>query len=329
MSRGDAQVVKLLLDAGADPNVMRHGQTPLTWAAQKGRTDLARLLLGARAKVDLGSSNQGTPLYWAAGTKSLEMVKLLVEAGAAVDPPADPNVSTPLSHALQVEPGGFGRPGQTEEQAVPIAEYLISKGADVNRRDERYGFTPIFGRGEVLGALLLKHGAKPDVRKNDGETPLHYACCFDDRESAVRFLLANKVDVNARDDQQRTPLHSCFRLNASPTVVDLVLKAGADPNAKDKDGRTPVHYAAEKANAGVPVQVLTEILESKAGTRADPNARDNDGATPLHLAAKLKHKEAIELLLSRGADPKARDKSGKTPADWAEDEGTQKLLGAE
>lgn len=327
MSRGDGQVVKLLLDAGADPNVMRHGQTPLTWAAQKGRTDLARLLLAAKAEVDLGGNNQGTPLYWAAGAKSLEMVKLLVEAGAAVDPPADPNVSTPLSHALQIERSGFGGPAQTEEQAVPVVEYLIEKGADVNRRDERYGFTPIYGRGETLGALLLKHGAKLDVRKNDGETPLHYACCFSDRESAVRFLLANKVDVNARDDQQRTPLHACFRLNASPTVVELVLKAGADPNARDKDGRTPVHYAAEKGNAGVPIQVLTLILDSTGGTRADPNAQDNDGVTPLHLAGKLKRKEAIELLLSHGADPKSKDKSGNTPADWADDEATKKLLG--
>ena len=329
MRRPDAlQVVKLLLEAGANPNVMRYGQTPLTWAAQQGRPDIARLLLAAKAQVDLCSNGQGTPLYWAAGAKNLEMMKLLVEAGATVDPPYDPNVGTPLIHALQLD-RNFGRgPAQTEEQAVPIVEYLIGKGADVNRRDEQYGFTPIFGKGEVLGGLLLKHGAKLDVRKNDGETPLHYACCFNEKEyeSAVRFLLANKADVNARDDQRRTPLHACFRLNASPTIVGMVLKAGADPNAKDQDGRTPVHYAAEKGNAGVPIRVLTEILDSAAGTKADPNARDNDGATPLHLAAKLKHKEAIELLLSHGADPKAKDKSGKTSADWAEDEETKKLL---
>jgi ankyrin repeat protein len=328
LSRKDMKIVRLLLDAGADPNAMNTGQTPLTWAAQQGNVELTRQLIAAKAKVDEAGKGQPTPLSWAALNKHAEVVRLLVEAGADVNSDGGGYlVWTPLNCALQVERGRGRGPDQTEEQAYQVAEYLLSKGANPNRQVENDGYTPIFGRGEKLGALLLKYGAKLDVRTKTGETPLHYACYFDDKQSAIRFLLAHKADVNARDEQRRTPLHACFRLNASPTIVELILKAGADPNEKDKDGRTPVHYAAEKGNAGVPVQVLAEILDSAAGTKADPNARDNDGATPLHLAAKLKHKEAIELLLSHGADPKAKDKSGKTPADWAEDEETKTLLG--
>jgi ankyrin repeat protein len=314
INRGDAAVVKLLLDHKADPDVMRYGQTPLNWAVQHGRKDLLKMLLAAGAKVDLGGNGQGTPLGWAASRKDAEAVKLLLDAGA------DPNAFTendsfpPLSKALSIDRG------QTEEQAVPVVELLLARGANVNWQDPRYGFTPIFGRGEVLGPLLLKHGAKLDVRMRGGDTPLHYAAVLGERDSAVRFLLAQKVDVNARNDAGQTPLHMPFRLSPSPRVIELLLGGGADVNARDKQGRTPLHAAAERG----PASVAELLIDAKA----DLGARDDSGATPLHLAAKLKRKEIVELLLKRGADADAKDNAGRTPAEWAEDEEVKAMLKA-
>jgi ankyrin repeat protein len=312
INREDIALVKLLLQHGADPNVMRYGQTPLTWAVQHGRKDLLKMLLAARAKVDLGGNGQGTPLGWAGHRKDVEAARMLLDAGADPNAKLDVDSSTPLAMALSVDRG------QTEEQAAPLVELLLSRGADANRRDERYGFTPIFGKGEVLGPLLLKHGAKLDVRMRGGDTPLHYAAVLGDRDSAVRFLLAQKVDVNARNDAGETPLHKPFKLTPSPRTIELLLGGGADVNAKDKQGRTPLHAAAERGPAAV-----AELL---VDAKADLNARDESGATPLHLAAKLKRKEIVELLLKREADPGAKDNAGRTPAEWAEDEEVRGML---
>lgn len=48
-----AAVVRLLLNAGADPNDARSGETPLCRAALFGRKDIAQALLNAGAKADV------------------------------------------------------------------------------------------------------------------------------------------------------------------------------------------------------------------------------------------------------------------------------------
>jgi len=61
----------------------------------------------------------------------------------------------------------------TEE--IEVASYLISKGADVNARNDD-GATPLLGaaflgRAEAVKLLLAK-GADPNLRNKRGETPL-------------------------------------------------------------------------------------------------------------------------------------------------------------
>ncbi len=305
-----AAVIKLLLDHGADPNVMRHGQTPLVYAVQQKRKDLAKLLLDGKADPDK-SDNEATALSWACHAKDLEMVKLLLDAGANPNRPWPTTAWSPLSAAMSLDRG------QTEEQALPIVELLLARGADPNRRDERYGWTLIFGRGEVIGNLLLKHGAKLDVRAKEGDTPMHYAA-HGGNVSAVKFLLGQKVDVAALNDAGETPLHKAMKFQPSPDVVELLIKAGADVKATDKLGRTPLHGAAERG--GEPV--VTALLDAKS----DPNVKDKDGVTPLHLAAKARKKDVVAVLLSRGAKADAKDNAGRTPAEWALDDETRALL---
>ena len=58
----------------------------------------------------------------------------------------------------------------------------------------------------------------------------------------VKFLLANKADVNARaKNSDRTPLNWAV-LFGRKDIVELLLAGGADVNAKCKD-ETPLHFA--------------------------------------------------------------------------------------
>ena len=122
-NNGHSDVVKLLLDARADPNVTnRWKESSLYLAARNGHTAIAKLLLGARAdpnKVcdfETITTYGYSPLHAAAGYGHTEVVKLLLKAGASPNMEAR-NGETPLSKATK-----FRR-----EEVVKVLSKAISR----------------------------------------------------------------------------------------------------------------------------------------------------------------------------------------------------------
>lgn len=145
------QVVRMLIAAGADPNGRNPGEeTPLHWAASSDDADVAEALIDGGADVDIPDGSIGTPLANAVGYKCWHVARLLVARGARVDEPwqaaalgmlgrleellgDDPNreeVSKAFWHACS---GGQRR----------AAEYLLSRGADLNWVPEYAKGTPL------------------------------------------------------------------------------------------------------------------------------------------------------------------------------------------
>jgi hypothetical protein len=81
----------------------RHGQTPLSWAAQHGREAVVKLLIETgRVDLDSKSSSSRTPLSWAAQHGCEAVVKLLIETGRVdLDSKDTRYGQTPLSRAAQ------------------------------------------------------------------------------------------------------------------------------------------------------------------------------------------------------------------------------------
>jgi ankyrin repeat protein len=78
--------VKLLLDHGANPNVVNVRQrTPLDLAAEAGDASAVRLLLAHGANVNVRPARAHTALYWARKKRHLDVVTLLQQAGATLD----------------------------------------------------------------------------------------------------------------------------------------------------------------------------------------------------------------------------------------------------
>jgi ankyrin repeat protein len=227
------EVVRFLLDKGADPNIPdKNGDTSLGLAASRNKTNgtpLCELLLAKGAVVN--PTNNKTefnipPLSWAVSSDNTELVKILLAHGA------DPN----------------GRGGNILREAssrgdTEIVALLLDHGANLKALSD--GMTPLHdaaegGRDEVV-KLLLSKGAAVNARRYDGATPLMSAA---DREhkTTVEILLAAGADINAVDDKGNTPLHWAVA-RENKEVVEILLAHGADLKSKNKEGQTPMQYA--------------------------------------------------------------------------------------
>lgn len=163
--KDDLKMVRLLLDAGADPNAIYpvSGETPLQVAATKGNEALALLLLERGAVVDKLAERVDesefflfyrTPLYLAAQNGHLKLVQLLLNHGANINAMAyddvEGNRGTPLMAA-------------TEEKQTPIVQELLTRGAELNHTSYQ-GVTALtiarLGKYNELYKILKTHGAK-------------------------------------------------------------------------------------------------------------------------------------------------------------------------
>ena len=118
---GHIEVVKLLLDAGADPNVTdRFGETLVYKASDGGHKNVLKLLLDRGGNPTKEDINLNTPLHKAALRGKNDVVQLLLERGAEVNEQNLRN-RTPLHIATE---NGHQDVVQTllEKGAMPISE---------------------------------------------------------------------------------------------------------------------------------------------------------------------------------------------------------------
>jgi uncharacterized protein len=150
-----AEVVRLLVDAGADPNARQPGEeTPLHWAASSDDWHVAVALIDAGADINAPNGSIGTPLANAVGYGCWDVARLLVARGADVDQPwiaASLGLLDRLAQLLGESPTS-----QQVSQAFwhacsggqrRAAEYLLGRGADV-------GWVPDYAKGTPLDAAI-------------------------------------------------------------------------------------------------------------------------------------------------------------------------------
>jgi ankyrin repeat protein len=139
--------------------------TDLHFAAQAGDVSEVKRLVAAGADVNVQDENGNTPLKYASAEPHPEVLRTLIALGASPHL-SDRRGFTPI-HCV----AGHG----FYEEAIEMAEILIEAGADVNARSTVHGFVPLH-EARTVGMIdfLLRHGADPTIKNDEGQTPEEY-----------------------------------------------------------------------------------------------------------------------------------------------------------
>jgi ankyrin repeat protein len=270
-----ADLVKLLLDRGANPNVTNAaGATPLMWAIP----DLAKvkMLLEHGADANAKSKSQRTPLLVAASYPgSVEVLKLLLSKGA------DLHAKDGLRmHAL-------GRAVVSSD--VSVVRFLVESGIDPN--EEGYGnLTRLYARHYLPSIEYLQSkGLKmsPDIL---------WAAVHWHPPTLLEKWITMGANVNAQTGRyQRSALMTAAASEQStPATLKTLLEKGADPNAEDSEGERPLDWAIYRADQG-----KIDVLRQFGAMRGKgPRQETYPGPEPEGIAdARTSLSRAVGLLL--------------------------------
>ncbi|XP_067087415.1 histone-lysine N-methyltransferase EHMT1a [Osmerus mordax] len=180
--------------------------------------------------------------------------------------------------------------------------------------------------GELQKVIhLLVEGKDPNflMESQNKRTALH-AAAVEGHHEICHMLVQAGANLDMSDEEQRTPLMDACENNHLETVKYL-LRAGAAVSHKDVKGSTCLHLAAKLGHYDVVQHVLPKAFKYV-------NCQDDGGWTAITWAIEYKHRELVQLLLSRGADVNIRDKEENICLHWAalsgSDDIAQQLLDA-
>ncbi len=312
--RKDLELVEMLLDEDADPNIRNdYGATPMTVASEHGDYAIMKALVDAGGDIESPNGEGQTLLMAVARTGHVDTAKLLLDKGANVN-------------AVEHWGGQSALMWAASQQQPEMVKLLIAHGADVNARGKDHDW-PRFVTSE------------PRTKPLDlgGFTPLLYAA-REGCEACVSALLDGGADIDMPDLWGQTPLIMAT-LNLHYDTANVLIERGADIKRWDWWGRTALyncidlHLMTSSTRGDLPstdkltaLDIARTLLEKGSYVdmrlKAEPPFRGGDrgytdgsadsrvvsaGSTALHKAAKAGDIEAVKLLLEYGANVNARN----------------------
>ncbi|KAL3880921.1 hypothetical protein ACJMK2_033124 [Sinanodonta woodiana] len=297
----EQKVLKLLLDAGADPTCDKKTSHVDAACMKESLTmetpeDTPKIPCDIDNSVDQVDVNGKTLLHTASHQGNIHIFNLLIAKCANIEA-VDKSGQTPLILA--------SRQGHKD-----IVSALLKAGADTDHADSD-GWTALraaawSGHTSVVFELL-DHGASVDHADADQRTALR-AAAWGGHEDIVIKLLEHGADVNKADNEGRTALIAAAYMGHTE-IVEHLLNYEANINHEDCDGRTALSVAALCIPASEGHEKVVSLLLERG---AEVDHQDHDGMTPLLVAAYEGHHDVCELLLEWDADVDHTDKNGRS-----------------
>ncbi|KAI0383272.1 ankyrin [Hypomontagnella monticulosa] len=316
------QVVRLLLDRGADP-LLEHDQalthdSAMHIAAQRGNWEIMPMLW-YRVDPELHANELSSCLEQAAtyGQSSFVDWFLSVWEGwematkeralrAAVSRWRFKVVDILLRRIEYSEKVLYEMLGQACSFKIPLPGEIHSEYEGEDYQDQ-----------QRIIERLVESGLNPDGSISD-EPFLHQAANYIELWRALEALLNKGANADIKDRKGQTLLHKLTfpipvrnmsgECRIHQKGIELLLRNGASTSIKNSDGETPLDYAAFAFGldnfqlylpAPAPPHLLTEL--------------NDHGESLLHYAAAGANVDVLEYLLCRDLDINARNNNGWTP----------------
>lgn len=184
-----------------------------------------------------------------------------------------------------------------------IADYFLSKGADINAIGGDLKSTPLqwaTRQGHLpMVVLLLKRGADYNITDGEGCNALHLAAQFG-HTAIVAYLIAKGMDIDQPDSNGMTALMwSAYRVSkVDPTR--LLITLGSSLKMSDhKNKNTALHWAVLAKN----LTAITLLIEANS----DVEVLNSNNESPLDIARKHQSPWLIKLLEARVVESKHQE----------------------
>lgn len=353
---GKVEVVQLLLAhpspsaAAASHLNLRdnHGNTALLWCARTGNAQLCKLLLDAGANVNQPDSSGRTPIFHACVAGSSAVAQHLVAAGADLSA-RDTSGKTALDYVQQ----NAEMRALLQSAAMGSRRTSFTGGATGSVSASGFLSSPGMAAAAAAGSLTPPGSAPTSVAMNAAPGSFNVSGLASGgpvsaggvaggtiamlSSPALRASLvagSNSNNNSARPSQAFHSLTTALQSGSDATVISMLAAPGAEALLQQRDmlRNSALHFAASRGS----LPVISRLLELGRGLYGPPVAgggtlgngsesgagagngnwvddSNMDGHTGLYLACRGGHRAVVQVLLAAGASPNTPSREASTP----------------
>ncbi len=247
LSSRSPEMVRILIDAGADPNISVDGTSLVQLAAQINDPEIMALILGAGEGVAHDRDGEVEAMFIALRQGHFDALKAMLDAGA------DPNAQVPATGYVDLNADG-----ERDLWMVPVlyeavkrerfdaVKLLLDAGAD----PDATGYVYII-EGEPVSeeniAAALGIAEDPDVEGGPFGSPPIHAAVFEQNVEIVEALLNAGADTESVNQFGETALIEAVKWE-NIAIVTLLIEAGANLDVENRFGHTPLEILEGREN---------------------------------------------------------------------------------
>ncbi|XP_057608323.1 ankyrin repeat domain-containing protein 36C-like [Chionomys nivalis] len=145
---------------------------------------------------------------------------------------------------------------------LPVVDVLLKSNCEIDAFDQRQ-ITPLMKSVQCwkqkCAAVLLEHGADPNIRDSSGNCALHYAV-YNGHEDMAALLLEYHADIEQKTKDGFTPLLLALR-EKRVEVAEFLVRKGADIHVVDDMRRNTLMYAIRCGSKDIAMLLLQKGID--------------------------------------------------------------------